>query len=98
MQNGFVESFNGRLRDEFSNETLFTFSDLGRLALEAWRRDYNTVRPHSGIGWLTPAEQAAQFGSQWAKPLRSVNGSASWPIAMPAPMDKINCQIQVATG
>jgi len=51
MQNAFVESFNGRLRDEFLNETLFTSMMQARLALEEWRRDYNNVRPHSRIGW-----------------------------------------------
>ena len=55
VQNAFIESFNGRLRDEFLNETLFTSLMQARLALEEWRRDYNTVRPHSRIGWLTPA-------------------------------------------
>ena len=59
MQNAFIESFNGRLRDEFLNETLFTSLMQARLALEEWRRDYNTVRPHSRIGWLTPAAYAA---------------------------------------
>jgi putative transposase len=49
MQNAFVESFNGRLRDEFLNETLFTSLPQARLALEDWRR-YNNVRQHSGIG------------------------------------------------
>ena len=47
VQNAFIESFNGRLRDEFLNETLFTSLMQARLALEEWRRDYNTVRPHS---------------------------------------------------
>jgi putative transposase len=52
MQNAFVESFNGRLRDEFLNETLFTSLMHARLALEDWRRDYNHVRPHCGsAGW-----------------------------------------------
>lgn len=58
MQNAFFENFNGRLRDEFLNETLFTCSP--RLARHEplsrkRRRDDNTVRPHSRIGWLTPA-------------------------------------------
>lgn len=97
MQNGFVESFNGRLRDEFLNETLFTSLPQVRLAIEGWRRDYNTVRPHSRIGWLTPAVHAAQFGPQWATPLR-VEASAARPIAPAAKMEKINRQIQVATG
>ena len=97
MQNGFVESFNGRLRDEFLNETLFTSLMQVSVALEEWRRDYNNVRPHSRIGWLTPAVHAAQFGPQWATPLR-FEGSAAHPIATTVQMEKINRQIQVATG
>jgi len=49
MQNAFVESFHGRLRDEFLNETLFTSLRQARLALEVWQPDYNHVRPHSRI-------------------------------------------------
>jgi putative transposase len=96
MQNAFVESFNGRLRDEFLNETLFSSLAQAWFALEQWRRDYNTVRPHSRIGWLTPAVHAAQFGPQCAKPLR-IQGSAAWPIAPTVQME-INRQTQVATG
>jgi putative transposase len=55
QQNGFVESFNGRLRDECLNETLFASLGHARSVLSAWRHDYNHVRPHSGIGGLTPA-------------------------------------------
>jgi putative transposase len=97
MQNAFVESFNGRLRDEFLNETLFTSLGQVRSSLEEWRRDYNEVRPHSRIGWLTPAVHAAQFGPQWAGLLR-IEGSAARPIAPIAQMEKINRQIQLATG
>ena len=60
MQNGFVESFNGRLRDECLNETLFTSLAHARFVLAAWRPDYNTVRPHSKLGGKTPAEIAGQ--------------------------------------
>ena len=56
MQNGFCESFNGRLRDEMLNETLFATLAEARFELEKWKNDYNTKRPHSGIGWLTPTE------------------------------------------
>ena len=58
MENGYIESFNGRLRDECLNAELF--SDLldARTKLEAWRRDYNETRPHSSIGNLTPVEFA----------------------------------------
>ena len=61
MQNGLCESFNGRLRDELLNETLFRSLPHARTALEDWRRDYNTDRPHSRLGWLTPAAYAATF-------------------------------------
>jgi putative transposase len=50
QQNAFVESFNGRLREELLNETLFSSLDHDRELLAAWQDDYNTVRPHSGIG------------------------------------------------
>ncbi|AUW45885.1 hypothetical protein CUJ84_pRLN1000421 (plasmid) [Rhizobium leguminosarum] len=58
IQNAFIESFNGRLRDEFLNETLFSSLAHARSALSNWRSDYNDQRPHSGLGWLTPAEFA----------------------------------------
>jgi putative transposase len=54
VQNDFIESFNGRLRDEFLNETLFTSLPLARAALEEWRRDYNARRPHLSTNWRTP--------------------------------------------
>jgi putative transposase len=54
MQNGFVESFNGRLRDECLNETLFTSLAHARFVLMAWRHDYNHVRPHSKLGGQPP--------------------------------------------
>lgn len=81
MQNPFIESFNGRLRDEFLNETLFTSLMQARLALEEWRRDYNTVRPHSRIGWLTPAEHAAKLSPQLGQGAALRDGSAPWPVA-----------------
>ena len=59
-QNAFVESFNGRLRDECLNETLFTSLAHARSILAAWKHDYNTVRPHSKLGEKTPAEIAGQ--------------------------------------
>jgi putative transposase len=56
MQNGFVESFNGRLRDECLNETLFSSLTDARRAIKDWKEDYNTQRPHSALGNITPAE------------------------------------------
>ena len=51
MQNAFIESFNGRLRDELLNETLFTSLAQARVALGCCRADYNGSRPHSQLGW-----------------------------------------------
>ena len=55
-QNGFVESFNGKARDEFLNVTLFFSLAHARLLGEQWRRSYNTERPHSSLRYLTPEE------------------------------------------
>jgi putative transposase len=59
MENGFIESFNGRLRDECLNVELFSDLVDARRKLEAWRLDYNETRPHGSIGNLTPAEFAS---------------------------------------
>jgi len=58
VQNAYVESFNGRFRDECLNEHWFPTLDEARRLIEAWRQDYNTVRPHSSLGDLTPVEFA----------------------------------------
>ena len=62
MQNGFVESFIGRLRDEFLNERLFTSYRHARDSIEEWRIDYNLNRPHTSLGGLTPYEFANRSG------------------------------------
>ena len=58
QQNGFIESFNGKLRDECLNETLFIALSDARAVLESWQHDYNHQRPHSALGNLTPMEFA----------------------------------------
>ena len=60
--NAFIESFNGRLRDECLNANWFLSLDDARSTIEAWRRDYNEVRPHTSLGWMTPAEFASSAG------------------------------------
>ena len=60
MQNGFVESFNSRLRDECLNEHLFHGLSDARRILEAWRTDYNRARPHTSLGGLTPNKFATR--------------------------------------
>ncbi|WP_205511739.1 IS3 family transposase [Rhodopseudomonas sp. BR0M22] len=61
MQNGFVESFNGRMRDELLNETLFYDLDHARAAVARWIGAYNRTRPHSALGYMTPAAYAASI-------------------------------------
>ena len=56
MENGYVESFNGRLRDECLNEHWFMDLAEARKIIEAWRQDYNRCRPHSALGYRTPEE------------------------------------------
>jgi len=60
-QNGFIESFNGRFRDECLNEHWFQDLHHARDVIAEWRRDYNERRPHSSLGYLTPSEFAEQF-------------------------------------
>jgi putative transposase len=60
MQNGFVESLNGRFRDECLNEHLFRGLSAARAIIEEWRIDYNARRPHTSLGGLTPNEFAAR--------------------------------------
>jgi len=64
MQNGFMESFNGKLRDECLNEHVFGSLAEARRIIEAWRIDYNEVRPHSSLGYQTPEEHAAAWAEQ----------------------------------
>ena len=63
MENGFIESFNGKFRDECLNENWFIDLRDARQKIEDWRCDYNQVRPHSALGYRTPEEFAAQAAS-----------------------------------
>jgi len=64
MQNGYVERFNGRMRDELLNETLFLSLAHARAVVRAWADDYNTERSHSSLGYATPAAFAAEIEKQ----------------------------------
>ena len=81
VQNAFAESFIGRLRDELLNETLFRSLAHTRDVLEAWRADYNNTRPHSRLGWMSPAIYAA---ARRSAALRSTDGSAPRTAAITA--------------
>ena len=86
QQNAFIESFNGRLRDELLNETLFASLAHVREALTIWKDDYNTIRPHSTLGNLPPAvyAQISAPGMQRDGALRCIEGSAPRPVAPPS--------------
>ena len=62
MENAYVESFNGKFRDECLNENWFLGLADARLGIAAWRREYNDDRPHSSLGDMTPAEFARMAG------------------------------------
>ncbi|MEH3047210.1 MAG: IS3 family transposase [Sphingomonas adhaesiva] len=89
-QNGFVESFNGRMRDELLNETLFFTIGQARSILARWVDDYNNERPHSSLGYATPAAFAAQLEQQRA--------GLTPPVASPALMRNNTGQSLVAAG
>ncbi len=83
-QNAYIESFNGRFRDECLNQHWFTSIDEAREIIENWRADYNTERPHSSLKYQTPEEFAAARPfdkTQWAQTLELSDGSAPAPIA-----------------
>jgi len=67
-ENGYNESFNGKLRDELLNREIFYTIEEARVLIENWRKEYNTVRPHSSLGYKPPAPEAVQpliFNPLW---------------------------------
>lgn len=60
-ENGYIESFNGRLRDEFLNGELFYTLKEAQVLIERWRKEYNTIRPHSSLGYRPPAPAAIKL-------------------------------------
>jgi putative transposase len=87
QQNAFAESFNGRLRDECLNETLFTSLAQARTILMAWQRDYNEVRPHSGLNGRTPASIRLPPCSPASRPLRAGFAGGLRPVLTQAARD-----------
>jgi putative transposase len=95
VQNAFAESFIGRLRDELLNETLFHSLVHTRAVLESWRADYNDERPHSRLGWLSPAIYAT---ARRSAALRSTDGSAPRTAAITAQPGITDGQTPIAAG
>ena len=71
------------MRDGLLNETLYRSQPHARVVLEAWRRDYNELRPHSKLGWLTPAAYASALTGQIGRPAALVDDCAGRPLATP---------------
>jgi transposase InsO family protein len=72
-ENGFIESFNARLRDELLDGEIFYTLREAQIIIESWRRHYNTVRPHASIGYRAPAPEVF------------VPAHAAWPAAQSPP-------------
>jgi putative transposase len=68
VENAFIESFNGRLRDECLNVHQFVSLDDARRKIEVWRRDYNNDRPHSSLDDRTPTEYAQVVLTRFPEP------------------------------
>ena len=100
QQNAFIESFNGKLRDEFLNETVFSTLAEARIMLADWRYDYNHHRPHSRLGWLTPSEFATNVTPVQAMAMgaASPKGSAPTAIAPPAQTGNYEAETLLKTG
>ena len=87
MQNGFVESFNGQMRDEFLNETLFRNLAQARDLISACVTDYNTTWPHAAVGYHTSAGFALHPTTATARPAARDECSARRAIAQPVTTD-----------
>ena len=87
-ENGYNESFNGKLRDELLDREIFYSLAEARVLIEAWRVHYNTVRPHSALGYGPPAPEA--IAPNWTRAPRLPSGSAALrlpaAVAQEAPM------------
>ena len=97
MQNGFCESFNGRMRDELLNESLFLGLDHARETIARWVADYNQRRPHSALGYIPPAAYSANLTAMRGRP-----GNPDQPgrphIAPPAPDGVKTAEALIAAG
>ena len=97
MQNGFIESFNGRMRDELLNETLFFNLDQARIKITAWTKDYNLKRPHSSLAYLTPVAFAANLTATGDQ-LRNPDQLRRSPIAPTAQPGAKSAKALIAAG
>lgn len=97
MQNGICEAFNSKMRDELLNETLFFGLDQARSVVARWVDDYNQHRPHSALGYQTPATFAAQLTAMGDR-LRASDRLRRSPIASPALLRQSQLRAPVSAG
>jgi putative transposase len=90
MQNGICEAFNGRMRDEMLNETVFYDLDHARSTLARWTAAYNQKRPHSALGYLTSAEFAGAFTATGDRLRNPATSCADHPLLRRRPCAKLN--------
>ncbi|WP_143514690.1 IS3 family transposase [Primorskyibacter flagellatus] len=98
MQNGFVESFNGRMRDELLNETMFRNMAHARAVIRAWTADFNETRPHSALGYQTPKAFAERFTTATDTRAAPSESSARMSVAPPTPIGVSNQTALVPAG
>jgi putative transposase len=98
MQNGYIESFNGRMRDELLNESLFFGLDHARELIASWVEDYNTQRPHSSLGYQTPQAFSSALRTARDHHAAPRTGSARWPLDPVAPHGVSPAEALNATG
>jgi putative transposase len=98
MQNGYSESFNGRMRDELLNESLFFGLDHARQLISAWVADHNTARPHSSLGYPPPTAFAEGLRTARDHHAALRTGSARWPLAPVAPLGVSTTEALTAAG
>jgi len=91
VQNAFIESFNSKLRDECLNEYVFSSLGEARAIIEAWRHDYNHLRPHSSLGYLAPEEFAARNQGS------SAIARTAWPAELAGAVQRAPPRIQNQT-
>lgn len=96
MQNGYIESFNGRMRDELLNESLVLGLTDARLTTTTWVADYNNSRPHSSLKYRIPVAFAAQLNATSPR-AALLDGSALGPAAQPAPKGVSTAEALTAT-
>lgn len=96
-QNGFIESFNGRMRDELLNESLFFGLEHARAKIKLWVDDYNNTRPHSALGYIPPVAYAAKLAATGGR-LRNPDQLRRPPVATTALKSVKPAETLIAVG